>query len=44
MQFALNIALLSKYCDDNNFENPYKIFSENPFFTFFKFVKNNFKL
>ena len=43
MQFALNIALLSKYCEDNNLENPYKIIFKNPFTPFINFVKRCFK-
>jgi hypothetical protein len=40
MQIILHLALLNKYCEDNNMENPYKIFSGNPFMTFISFVKN----
>lgn len=43
MQFALHIALLNKYCEDHNYENPYKIFSYNPFKSIYNFFTNLFK-
>ena len=42
MQFALNIALLNKYCEDNNLENPYKIFFKNPFTKIINYIKKLF--
>ena len=44
MQIVLSLALLNKYCDDNNYENPYKkICSGNPFQSFFNFIKKCFR-
>ena len=44
MQIVLTLALLNKYCDDNNYENPYKkIFPGNTFTSFINFVKRCFK-
>ena len=44
MQIVLSLALLNKYCDDNNYENPYKkLFSINPFKPFLNFIKRCFK-
>ena len=42
MQFALNIALLNKYCEDNNLENPYKFLFKNPFTKIINYIKKLF--